>query len=334
MPMLDPFKGDGYSVTTLTAAINKLPNMYGRLQELNLMPIRGITTRSFEVEEKNGILSLLPTVPWGGPATQNLNGKRTLRTFGIPQMPVEDLVKASDVQGVRSFGQEVGTDVVSTRVAEKLQTIRNKVDQTLEYRRFGALKGIVYDADGSTVLYNYFTEFGITQKTVDFTLGTAGTDVRGQCMVVKRWIEDNLLGERMTSVRCLVSQEFFDKLVSHSKVQAVYANYQAAQERLGGDMRSGFDFGGIIWEEYRAQVGATRLIPANDGYAFPEGTLETFGTFAAPADFMETVNTIGQQYYAKMAPTEFDRGMKLHVQSNVLPICMRPGVLVRCYSSN
>ena len=339
MPMLDPFAGGGFSLTTLSAAINKLPNRYGRLQEMGLFPLKGLTTRSVEIEEKNGILTLVPTKPWGAPASQNNSGKRALRSFAVPHMPLEDAILASDVQGIRSFGTENGVDPVTQRVQEKLQEMRDKMDQTLEWRRFGALKGILMDADGSTTLYNLYTEFGITQKTVDFVIGTAGTDVRNICATVKRWIEDHLYGERMTGVRVLVSPEFYDKFVSHANVKAVYANWQAAQERNGGDMRSGFTFGGLTFEEYRAQTSdATgsmqRYIANGDGHAFPEGTVNSFQTFAAPADFNETVNTIGLQYYAKMAPQKFERGMDVHVQSNVLPLCLRPEILVRCYSSN
>lgn len=339
MPMLDPFAGGGFSLTTLTQAINKLPNRYGRLQELNLMPLKGLTTRSLEVEEKNGILTLVPTKPWGAPASQNISGKRKLRSFAVPHMPLEDTVLASDVQGIRAFGMENEVDPVTRKVQEKLQEMRDKLDQTLEWRRFGALKGIILDADGSTVLYNLYTEFGITQKTVDFVLGTAGTDVRGKCAEVKRHIEDNLFGERMAEVRVLVSPEFYDKFVSHANVKAAFQNWQAAQERIGGDMRSGFTFGGLTFEEYRAQTSDStgvmqRYIAANDGHAFPLGTIASFGTYAAPADFNETVNTVGMQYYAKMERQKFDRGMDMHVQSNVLPLCLRPEILVRVFSSN
>ena len=49
----------------------------------------------------------------------------------------------------------------------------------------------------------------------------------------------------------------------------------------------------------------------------------------APADFNETVNTLGQPLYAKQEPRKFERGTDLHTQSNPLPMCHRPGVLVK-----
>ena len=59
------------------------------------------------------------------------------------------------------------------------------------------------------------------------------------------------------------------------------------------------------------------------------GTVDTFGTYLAPADFNETVNTLGLSLYAKQAPRPFDRGTDLHTQSNPLPMCHRPGVLIK-----
>ena len=45
---------------------------------------------------------------------------------------------------------------------------------TLEHLRMGALKGVILDADGST-LYDLYQEFEITPKVVNFALTTAST---------------------------------------------------------------------------------------------------------------------------------------------------------------
>jgi hypothetical protein len=36
------------------------------------------------------------------------------------------------------------------------------VDATLEHLRIGAIKGQILDADGPAVIYDLFTEFGVT----------------------------------------------------------------------------------------------------------------------------------------------------------------------------
>jgi hypothetical protein len=327
-----------FSTSEIAAAINVIPNTYGRLNELGLMPTRGVTMPDIVIEEQNGSLALIPTERIGGPGAVGKVGKRKVRTFRIPKLVYDEAVTPAEVQGVRAFGSNEQAGLAAL-LTQKLTTARTKHDLTLEWLRVGALKGQILDADGSTVIYNLFTEFDIVEKSVDFLLGTAGTDVRGKCMEVVRHIEDNLLGDVMSRVHALVSPEFFDKLVAHSKVQAAYQSYQEAAQRLGGDMRKGFTFGGITFEEYRGQATNTggttsKFIAANEGRAFPIGTSQTFGTFVGPADFNEAVGTLGQIYYAKTLPSKFERGYEIHTQSNPLPMCMRPAVLVKLTTSN
>lgn len=334
MTMINPF--NIFSVSEISAAIEKMPNMYGRINDLKLMPVKGVTSRDIAIEERSGSLALIPTDRLGGPGATNGNSKRKVRTFRVPALIQEDFVSPQDVLGVRAFGGNEQANLANL-LADKLQNCRAKHDITLEHLRMGALKGLIVDADGST-LYNLFTEFGVTQKTVDFKLGTAGTDIRAKCLEVKRHIEDNLLGDRATNVRVLVSPEFFDALTSHAKVKEAFVNYQAAQERLGGDMRTGFTFGGLVFEEYRAITtglnGPIRFIAQGEGHAFPEGGLTTFATYVAPADFNEAVGSLGQLYYAKTMPAKFDRGWDIHTQSNPLPLCHRPAVLVKVHTSD
>ena len=141
------------------------------------------------------------------------------------------------------------------------------------------------------------------------------------------------MGEFMTGVHVLCSPDFFRALTTHKEVKTAYANWQQGAILIN-DVRRGFTYAGITFEEYRGQAttpaGTTRrFIAAGAAHAFPQGTVDTFGTYFAPADFNETVNTIGLALYAKQEPRKFDRGTDLHTQSNPLPMCHRPGVLVK-----
>lgn len=330
---IDPFAADGFTLAELTDAINILPNMYGRLREKKLFPEQGVTSRTIIVEEKNGVLNLLKSMPVGSPGDLNKMGKRKIRSFVIPHIPLDDVVLPEEYSGLRAFGKTSALEQLNNVVNDKLQTMRNKHDITKEWLRMGALKGLILDGDGST-LYNLYTEFGITQKVIDFVLDSDTTDVRNKCISVSRHIEDNLLGEVSTDVECLCSASFFDALITHPNVEKVFEGHQAAIERLGGDPRKGFLFGGITFEEYRGQAtdatGTVRKFIADDeAHCYPVGTMETFKTYNAPADFMETANTIGLPYYAKQEPRKFNRGMDIHTQSNPLPLCKRPGLLVK-----
>jgi hypothetical protein len=330
--MINPFEDSAFNMTSLTSAINLLPNMYGRTEKLKLFPQKSVRSRSICVEERNGVLSLLPTQNPGSPATLAGSEKRKMRSFTIPHIPHDDVVLPEEVQGIRAFGSETELQAMASVITDHLQAMRNRHAITLEHLRMGALKGIVLDADGSP-LVNLYDEFEITPKVVSFALGTTTTDVKKKCLEVVRHIEDNLRGEFMTGIHCLVSPEFFDALTSHSKVKEAYERWQDGAA-LRDDMRSGFTFGGITFEEYRGQAtdptGAVRkFIASGEGHCFPIGTSESFVTYFAPADFNETVNTLGLPLYAKQCPRKFDRGTDLHTQSNPLPMCLRPGVLIK-----
>ena len=337
--ILNPFEtNDAFSLISLTKSINILPNNYGRLRALNLMPGKGIRSRTVMVEEQNGVLNLLPTLPVGAPGTKNKMGKRAVRSFVVPHIPVEDTILPDEYDGIRAFGQESATDTLAAVMNNHLQTARNKFAITLEHLRMGALKGVILDADAST-LYNLYTEFNIVQKEVDFVLGTAGTNVQAKCFEVVRHTEDNLKGEVMNGVHCLVDESFFDKLISHANVKAAFANYAKAQEILGGDPRQGFKFCGITFEEYRgtatdAAGNARKFIASDYGHAFPLGTMNSFETLFAPGNFLETVNTLGLEMYAKQEARKFNAGVDLWMESNPLPICYRPAILVQVKTSN
>lgn len=331
-----------FTAADLSRSINITPNKYGRTMEMGLFPIQGVATSTILIEEANGSLCLLATegsgITAGTPGSVGKEKKRNIRSFVIPKIVHEDVVQTKDVAAVRAFG---GNEMlqVATLMNQRLLNMRGKHDITHEWLRMGALSGNILDADGSTVIYNLFTEYNISQKTVDFALGTAGTDIKAKCLTVVRWIEDNLLGDVMDHVHCLCSPEFFDAFTSHANVKAAFANYQEAAQRLGGDMRKGFSFAGIVFEEYRGNAtgsdGANKkFITAGDARFFPVGGQSTFQQFVGPADFVESVNQLGQVYYAKSEPHRFGRGWDLHTQSNPLPLCMRPAVLVRGFSSN
>lgn len=333
MPVLNPWNNDAFSMASLTDAINILPNNYGRVEKLNLMPVRGVRTRTIMIEEKNGVLNLITSQPPGSPGAQNQTGKRTIRSFVIPHLPLNDTLLPDEYEGVRAFGTENELAPYVDIMNDKLQTMKNKHGITLEFLRMGALKGIILDGDGS-VLYNLYDEFGITAKTISFALGTATTKVRNKCLAVSRHIEENLKGEVFTGVHVLCSPDFFEALIDHDDVKAAYANYSEAADRLGGDPRKGFKFGGLIFEEYignapDANGTVRKFIADGEAHAYPMGTMNTFATYAAPADFIETANTMGQLFYAKQEPRKFNRGIDLHTQSNPLPLCKRPGILVK-----
>lgn len=316
-----------FNVTELSVAISNLPTRIGNPSDAELFRNIPGTTNVFSMEfyEESGIL--VPTTEWGGVAPKNSSGKRTAKSWTIPHMPLEDVVKAADVIGVRAFGS-TAAETVQGKVLDKLQAMKNKIDATLAYRRSKAKQGIIVDADGSTIL-NYFTEFGIAEQVVYFDLGTATTNIAAKCQDVIDQIEDGLGQEVYSSIEVEVDRAFYDALTAHKNVREVFLGWSAAELKLGRSNTSGFEFGGLKFIVNRQKVGATPLVAASTGHAYPRGTQDVFLNGLAPADFNETVNTLALPYYAKQAGKQFDRGFDLHVQSNQLPIVAKPKALVK-----
>lgn len=330
--MQNPFNHPAFSMTALSQAINILPNRYNKLGDLGLFPDRPQRFRQVAVEEQNGVLNLLPILQVGSPGSVGSQGKRTLRSFTIPHIPHDDVVLPEEVQGIRAFGSETEMETIASVMATHLETMRNKHAVTLEFLRFGALRGEILAPDGD-VLYNLFDEFGFPRPDpVIFKFSDPKFDVKKTCLSILRTVEDNLHGETCNGVYAFVGPEFFDALTSHPVVKDAYHRWQDSLA-LRTDMRTGFPFAGVTFEEHRGRAwtadgNVNFFVQPKEGHAFPLGTLNTFCTYYAPADFNETANTVALPLYAKQAPRQFDRGTDLHTQSNPLPLCHRPGLLV------
>jgi Phage major capsid protein E len=337
--ILNPFDAGGYTLAEMTEAINILPNVYTRLGQMSLFRFEGVTQRSVIIEQAEGVLNLLPSVPLGGPATVANRELRSMRSFTVPWIPHDDAITPQDIQGVRGFGLGDAADPLTTVMERKLTRMRVKHAQTREYMEVNALRGIVKDGAGTT-LYDYFSEFDLVQQSVDFVLGTAATNVQAKVRDVLRKIETELKGETMSGVLALVSPEFFDKLIGHAKVEDAYKYFSSTgAQPLREDTRRRFPFAGIVFEEYNATVtlstGATEtLVPAGEGIAFPLGTLDTFVTYGAPANLIETVNTIGLPTYARQLARPDGSAIEVKTEASILPINKRPRLAVKIHSSN
>jgi len=336
---MNPFDAGGYTLADMTAAINILPNVYTRLADLGVFRFEGVTQRSVLIEQSEGILNLLPTVPLGGPATVANRDVRSTRSFTIPWIPHDDVITPRDVQGIRGFGAADAADPLVTVMERKLMRMRAKHAQTREYMEINALRGIVKDGAGAP-LYDYYEEFGLQQISVDFQLGTAGTNVQAKCREVLRNVETELKGETMTGVLAMVSPSFFDKFITHPKVEESYKYFSATgAQPLREDVRRRFPFAGLIFEEYNATVtlatgGTETLLPANEGVAFPLGTIDTFVTYGAPANLIETVNTMGLPIYARQIGRQDGSAIDVKTEASPLPVNKRPRLAVRVLSSN
>lgn len=326
MPSMDIFENDAFSVKNLTLAINQTPYVPGRIGALGLYTEEGINTTSAMVELEGESLSLVPAGERGAPG-QNVTGNQRsmvpVRTVHLPQTAA---ILADEVQNVRPFGEENDVQAVQQVVTKRLAKMRRRIDATIEYHKLGGIKGQVLDANGSTVLYDFFQIFGLSKSTLDMALDSDATKVLQMVLTAKRMSEDKLGGAMMTGWRALCSAEFFDALTGHKGVVDAF-NFYNAQVR-SQDKRSGFMFGDVVWEEYRGKVGGVDFVPAGKALLVPEGVADMFVVNYAPADYMETANTNGLPYYAKQELTRMSKGVELESQSNPVCINSRPTAVI------
>lgn len=328
----DIFNDDAFSLVGLTASIQDAEYVPGRIGQLGLFDESGISTTSVSIEKVGDTLRLVPAEPRGSSGQLYKAEKRNMRNFTALHLPQRGAVMADEILGMRAWGSESEVEVMSRYVqTQYLAKMKRDIEATQEHLRIGAIKGLVKDADGTTTLLNLFTEFGVTQATVNWDLDGV-EDVRQAIVTLKRNVASKLKGIPFNGIMVLCGSTFFDALIGNSTVEAAYDRYMDGgflRDDYSAQGQNGFTFGstGVRFEEYRGSVGGVDFIPATKAYAVPLGVPELFITRFAPGDYMQTVNTMGLPYYATQERMPHDKGIALEAQSNPIHLCTRPDIV-------
>jgi hypothetical protein len=333
----DIFNDDAFSLVSLTAVISNQDHIPGRAGELAFVGVgEGVSTTSVSFEQVGGAISLIQTTRRGAPAPQETQDKRTLRAVEIPQVKLEDTIGVHQIQNIRQLGSTDSLRGARSVIDAQIGKMGLRHDLTLENLRLGALRGVVLDKDGTEILdlYDFFGVEPVEEWDFSEVLNAAGTEasfdtVRTFCHRVTRSIKRNLKAPWPAGARihAFAGDNFFDRIVDATSVKNVWDGWAAAERRLGGNYAHGiYEFGGILWENYQGTDDNETVAIDSDGVRFfVTGVPGLYAEYYAPADFMETVNTIGLPRYAKIAPDgRFNRSIFLHTQQNPLPICTRP----------
>lgn len=330
MATLDIFQDDAFSVTSLSQTITDIPDVPTKLGDKGLFQEEGISTLSFMIERQGSSIKLLPTAPRGGVREPVVLGPRKLIPLQALHIPASWSVLADEVQGIRAYGSETEVEQASTLVARKLANVRASMDLTHENMRVGALKGLVTDADGSTLL-DVYDAFGMTQQTQFWNIAVAANgDPKESVITLKSMVRAKLGGRSFGKIRVICSLGFFTKLVQNTKMIKAWelwnqGAYLRADQVNGGD----FEFAGVIFEVYDGGTSAGDFIEDGIAYAYPEGVPGMFQSKYAPADYMETVNTQGLPFYAKQEAMPFNKGVIGEAQSNPIHFNSLPEAVIK-----
>ena len=337
---------NAFEIVDYTQEINVVPNSWTLLGDMGLFQKEMLSTHTVTFEERNKTLALISDQIRGAKPVANQDELRKIHSYPIPHFPDVDYIVPQDIQGKRAYGSATAAETLDGVIMRKLERLKRNISITQEVARFKTLTtGNVYAPSGS-VTGNFYTDYGLTQVSVDFVLGTAGTDVLGKTESVIASMQDTAVnGDVITQVVAFCSPEWFAKFIAHAKVQTAYQYYTATdgqsilRNRAGnfgglGALYREFYFGGVRFIEVRTSLGGVRLVPAGEVAFVPLGTVDSFCSFFGPANKLDLVNTIAEESYAFMYKDPKGENMQIDTEFNVINILRRPLLVVKGTTSN
>lgn len=321
-----------FDCTEMTAAVNKLPALpvyFSRLFE-----VKGVKTTTVSLDIKKGRIVLISDSE-RNTAPESLAGrgaKREWKHLSCAHLAMSDTLAPEDVQDVRAFGTTEPISVAEV-YNDKMQQLKNNLTATMEFHRLGAIKGVVLDANGTTVLHDIFQTFGATKKTLDIAFPKTAADdanpILTSILKAKRHVEAAMGGTPFGHIECIIGSDAYDMLTSHVLVRKYFEDWLVRRQDFGDNdyRKRGFTYGGLTFVERSEVVGGRTMVEAKKGHVYPVGP-GIFKQYHAPADWIEAVNTVGLEYYSRMDEKPKGRGYDIEVQTNPLTLCTYPEALV------
>ena len=328
------FNNDAFSEVTFTDSIQKMDFQPSILRDMKIFEKQPSRTTGILLEMDSKSNKLIAVSQRGAPLTEAERRKRNIRTFETHRLAIASTVYATEVQNIRAYGKTSELMQVKDLVADGVEISHGNIALTEENMMLGAVQGIVVDADGSTVLNNWYTEFGIAQPAeiaFDFASATVA-QVKAKIKAVKRTIVDNAKGLAITEVIALCGDNFFDDLTSHQAYIGNQQNPIEAQRLMDeyGVAYSKVSFGEITWINYRGSESESAVAINTDSVKFFPRAKGLFKHGLGCAEFGEFVNTPGKERYVINIPDR-DRNawVKTELYTYPLMYCTLPEVLQR-----
>lgn len=337
---------NAFEIVDYTEELNIVPNSWTLLGDMGLFRKEMLSQHTVTFEERDKSLALIGDQFRGAKPSANKDELRKIHSYPIPHFPDVDYIVPQDIQGKRAYGSPTAAETLDGVVARKLERLKKNISITQEVARFKTLTtGNVYAPNG-TITGNFFTDFGITQTSVDFVLSTPATDIVAKTELVIAAMQDGAVnGDVITQVVALCSPEWFAKLIAHAKVQTAYQYYTATEgqqilrNRAGnfagmGALYREFQFAGVRFIEVRTSLGGQRLVPAGEVVFVPLGTEDAFAAYYGPCNKLDMVNTIAEESYAFMYRDVKGENLQIDTEFNVINILRRPALVIKGTTSN
>jgi hypothetical protein len=291
-------------------------------------------SQSIAIADKNRQLTLIPTSEIGAPPEEMVPEGAKVRLFSASRLAKGSTIYAIEMAGVTALPFDLQTKEVAEEATDRTGQILDDLELTWEHMRFGAIQGKVMDADGTTVLINWYSEWGIAPPNeVNFSLGTAGTDVRKKCRDVKRAMQKAAKGvwTPATRVACICGDTFFDKLVNHTQIKETKLGTERAVMLENIEGYSAIEIEGITFINYQGTDDDSSIaIDTDKARFFPVGARGAFKVGFAPAnEFKPYLNQKAREYYGLLLadPSGREAWDRVELYSYPIMICTRPEML-------
>lgn len=318
-----------FQTRALTTAINGMRTpgsvIYNRYFRSRTVPI--LSSR-FGFEVIGGSEGVLKNIGITDPA--QIRDKTTRRFFPCeaPRIASKKFVTAAEVDSVRAFGSQTGTELMESRIAKEQLDMRNEIERTLEFWCANALRGQVLDADLTTVLADYLFDdthlVSLASKPWDGTSSTP--DIIGDLRSWKLMIEDDS-GHTITGWHAFCGYKVMNALIGNSDLRELLVYERGRQIAEEGAI---VRLAGITIEEYNGSFMSstgtrTRFVKEDEIILIGEGD-DVFSMPFAPC--VQEGASPNDFFFSKSWSEQDPSGRWIYAENRSLPVVQRPNAIV------
>lgn len=346
---LDIFRSDDFRATTMTELVQDVDFVPYELDAMGIFEPMFLRTSTVTLYEQDGELHRVPTTERGTPEPTATRRGRTFRQLSGHRIAKRDTVRSHEIQDLLSPRLPKAERLLNANelVAERQQDLIDDCNYTEEFHRLGALQGIVYDADGTTVIDDWYEMYGISAPapvTFDFT----DYDTQDEAPALRAFLDAEIntpvlraLKRRRrpgTNIHALAGDEFWAKISASGSVerqlelQAMAGSMAAANSVNDSRLWQSITLAGITWHHYFGDDDQELQIEPDEAIFFPMGAKDVFKVFYFPGEDFDEANQRAKELYSVVSPDfrpNMNEWVDIYVKKYPLFACLCPQVLMK-----